>query len=93
MIREGIHINAVYQHYKGGYYRVLEVANHHNELNLIVIYHKCDKNGIFKSIRSEINGEVEIIVQPFFRDLDEFLEEVNYAPHQYKQRFKFIKDL
>ncbi len=95
MIKQGIHINAIYQHFKrGDFYKVIDIANHHNGDNFIVIYHRCDKNGIFKSIRVEINGEEEIIVQPFYRSLDEFTEEMIGSFGITKvPRFKFIKEL
>lgn len=97
MIKEGIHINAIYQHYKGDYYKIIDVAGHHEEglSEAIVIYHKCDINGIFKSVRSEINGEEEIILQPWYRLLIEFIEWVD-NPHYSSStvpRFKFVKQL
>lgn len=80
MQKEGIIINGIYQHYKGDYYKIVDVAYHHEDGKglAIVIYYKCDENGIFKSIReldldfsSNSNGE-KIISQPFWRLLDEF---------------------
>ena len=54
MIKQEVYINAIYQHYKGDYYKVINIAFHHEDQDLksaVVIYHKCDEHGIFKSIR------------------------------------------
>ncbi len=96
IIKEGIHLNSIYQHWKGDYYRVKEVAIHHEEglFEAIVIYSKCDINGIHIILRYEINGEEEIIMQPFYRLLDEFVTEVRHPKTQeFVKRFKFIKQL
>lgn len=93
MIIEGIHINGLYQHYKGGYYKVVQVAHFHdNELPAIVVYQKSDKDGLFKSIRLD-NGD--IIKQPFYRFVDDFKKEVSSPAFQGHTvpRFKFIKQL
>jgi len=52
MIKKGIHINAIYQHYKGDHYRIHDVAFHHETAQAEVIYSKCDINGIHISIRN-----------------------------------------
>jgi len=98
IIKEGIHINGIYQHYKGDYYRVHNVAIHHEEglFKAVVIYSKCDINGIHISLRYEVNGEEEIIIQPFYRLLIEFIENVECDGECgmiLKPRFKFIKEL
>lgn len=90
MIKEGIHINAIYQHYKGDYYRVKDIAFHHSDDKDIVIYNKCDINGIYISIR---NNEV-IVEQPFYREIYDFKAEVRHPQTQeFVKRFKFIKQL
>jgi hypothetical protein len=94
MIKEGIHLNSVYQHWKGGYYKVLDVVyNHEDQETKLVIYHKCDINGVYISIRPD-----DIIVkQPFYRVLEDFVEEVNVLSDCGAEiktpRFKFIKEL
>lgn len=106
MIKQGIHINAIYQHYKGDYYKVLDVARHHELDDLIVIYHKSDESGIFKSIRTIEDGKEVIIHQPFYREYKDFqdvIHGISCFHDSYKTkssmidrctpRFKFIKDL
>lgn len=45
--------NAIYQHYKGNYYRTIQIAYDRDSQNKAIIsYHRCDENGIFKSIRN-----------------------------------------
>jgi len=86
---KGIRINGIYKHYKkGDYYRVSAVAAHHEKGldSLVVIYNRCDENGIYKSIRLPDNDEVAIH-QPFYRDIEDFKAVLkNGTP-----RFKFIK--
>lgn len=90
MIKEGIYINGIYQHYKGAHYRVTEVANYHDkELPSVVLYHKCDKNGLFLSIRLD-NGD--IIRQPFYRFINDF-KAILPPSRNNVERFKFIKQL
>ena len=84
MIREGVHINAVYQHYKGDYYRVLDIGFLEKDSSPMVIYQKSDINGIYQSIREyidiqDIHGlhtEERIVKQPFLRPVKEFLETI-----------------
>lgn len=84
MIREGVHINAVYEHYKGNYYKVLDVGFLEKDKTPMVIYQQCDINGIYKSIRTDeyIQTEIglvcreKIIKQPFLRPVKEFLQTV-----------------
>lgn len=76
MLKEGVHINAIYKHYKGEeYYKVINVAFHHETVEPVVIYYRCDINGIYQSLRVIRNTDQEfIIAQPFYRNLYEFLE-------------------
>jgi hypothetical protein len=95
MKHQQVQINAVYQHYNGGYYRVINIAYHHEMLIPMVIYYRCDENGVFHSIRSVNNGNEEIVPQPFYRILSDF---VGYAVGGYPgspaiPRFKFVKQL
>ncbi len=88
-----IRTNSVYRHYKGGYYKVIDIAVHHENLDLdaIVIYHACDENGVFKSIRSKPDGINEVFVtQPFFRKVKEF-NQIMFTTST--PRFEFIKQL
>lgn len=97
MIKNEIHLNSIYQHYKGEYVKVLEVAYHYQGgiLHLddrIVIYQKCDENGIYKSIRDENNEVMQ--PQPSYRFLNEFLATiVDITGSKSYPRFKFIKEL
>jgi hypothetical protein len=96
--KEEIYTNAIYQHWKGDYYRVTEVAYHHElgDLEGVVIYYKCNVNGIFKSIRGlNHKQEEEIVKQPFYRKVKEFMEKVRIGgyPNEPVERFKFIKQL
>lgn len=101
MEREGIKINAIYQHFKGDYYRVIDVARHHEHFDdFMVIYHKCDENGVFKSIREKLpsfsDPEPEYIThQPFYRILSDFVGYVvgGYPGSPAIPRFKFVKQL
>lgn len=90
MIVLGIRINGIYQHYKGEFYRVQEVAFHHSEDRDIVVYHRCDENGVFVSIR---NNDV-IVDQPFYREVSDFLVHLHPGTERRSTpRFKFIKQL
>jgi len=98
MIVEGVHINGIYQHYKGDFYRVQEVAFYHEEGadRAIVIYYRCDKNGLFQSIRNGYNEKLEDIVvdQPFYRGVSDFLVHLHPGIQRMSTpRFKFIKQL
>lgn len=100
MIVEGVHINGIYQHFKGDYYRVQEVAFYHEEGNdrAIVIYYRCDENGIFKSIRGEESDRLFekyfIVNQPFYRGVSDFLVHLHPGTERMSTpRFKFIKQL
>jgi hypothetical protein len=69
-----IELNKVYQHRKGSYYKPIMIASHHDhELNGskdydVVIYYRCDLNGVLSSIRGE-NSEINAR-QPFYSDLE-----------------------
>jgi hypothetical protein len=77
MIKQGIHINAIYQHYKNNYYRVINVAQDAEDLTPpIVVYYRCDKNGIFQSIREFINNQEKIVHQPFYTSINRFANDV-----------------
>jgi hypothetical protein len=100
--KEGIIINGIYQHYKGDYYLVVDVAYHHEDAEklAVVIYQKCDENGIFKSIRKP-NSIEDTVGQPFWRLVNEFKHKIKIHdpiannPTKfnviYKERFNFIK--
>jgi len=99
MIKEEIHTNAIYQHYKGKYYKVIDVAYPHDEGAILVIYYQCDIHGIYQSIREEISidhNDVTIITpQPFYRSITEFREMIHpkFGKQDLVPRFKFIKQL
>lgn len=111
MIKEGIHINGIYKHYKGSLYKVLDVAFHHEDQDLkfaVVIYSRCDIDGLYKSIRERATIELEttnfnekyeskeiIVKQPFYRPYHEFISNIQggYPNNPTIPRFKFIKQL
>lgn len=99
MIKEGIHINGIYQHYKEGFYKIIDIAYHHEDLSKysIVIYHRCDEHGVYKCLKIIRNSIDEFIVpQPFYRLVSEFSEDVLINQGNYKtpvKRFKLIKQL
>lgn len=99
MIKEGIYINGIYQHFKGYYYKVIEIAQDVDGIMPpVVLYHKCDINGVFQSIRSTSRTSKEIIVfQPFYRFVNNFLDTINIEREdnitKQDTRFKFIKQL
>jgi hypothetical protein len=83
MIEEG-----VYRHYKGHFYKVIMIVFDHETGKPMVVYHRCDIRGIFKSIR-EGEGENEVIVgQPFLRDLDDFIAIVTNSQGDKLPRFE-----
>lgn len=96
---EEVKINAIYQHWKGGYYKVVDIAYHHETESAIVIYYKCDENGTFQSIRWKKGNEEYPSIhvkQPFYRNYNEFTDFVDDPAPGYKriiQRFKFTKQL
>ncbi len=88
MQKSGITINGIYKHYKGDYYKVIEVAYHNETLKEpLVIYHKCDENGLYKRITTD---QIEFVPQPFYRPLYEFKEKTNLGLNVV-ERFKLIK--
>jgi hypothetical protein len=89
----GIAIYGVYQHYKNkGFYKVVGIAySCENTNNRIVIYNKCDENGIYKRIENERTGY--IVAQPFYRELEEFKEVVINDKVELVPRFTFIKHI
>lgn len=91
MIEAQIHVGAIYKHYKGSFYRVIDVAYHHETKEAIVIYNKCDEKGLFISIREG----AKIVSQPFYRKLSEFVENVQggYPNNPAIPRFAFFKQL
>lgn len=98
MIKEGIHINGIYRHYKGNYYKIEAIAYNHEDQEPIVIYSKCNQYGIYISIRKE-DGSPRIN-QPFYRNVKEFKQFVNgkrgfwnsiLGVRHDMERFKFIK--
>lgn len=89
-VKNGLILNGLYQHYKGDYYKLIDIGKLHDSQNIfIVFYHKCDKNGVYISIRPSEN---EIIHQPFCTDINRFNEIVNVSG-KLIPRFKFIKSL
>jgi hypothetical protein len=58
----------------------------------MAIYHQCDENGIFKSIRTKVNGQEIIINQPFCRPVKEFKELLTTVMGVEMYRFQFIKE-
>lgn len=97
IIKEGIRINGIYQHYKGDFYLVKDVAYHHEGGlfhldDVLVIYTKCDKNGIYISIRDN-EGEVTQ-PQPFYRQVSDFITEVRHPlTQEFIKRFRYIKQV
>lgn len=88
MMYANLKIQGIYQHYKNNFYRILDIAFHHETGEAIVIYHRCNENGVYISIRDE-KGNPKV-KQPFYRDLKEFKESVNIGLKTVP-RFKFIK--
>lgn len=73
MIKEG----QIYTHLKtGNFYKILMIASHNDRIsnkledNDIVIYQRCDINGIFISLRDHKKNIVAR--QPFYRDIIDF---------------------
>lgn len=99
MERLGIKTNAIYQHYPSdNYYRVIDIVNNCSnedyDQKFFVVYYRCDKNGIFQSIRKYHDGvEQEIIHQPFCREFNEFIEFIKLIGMTATPRFKFVKQL
>lgn len=98
MIVEGVHINGIYIHWKGDFYRVQEVAFDSDTEEAWVIYYRCNKNGLFQSIRELFDdsdmGRVEVIVkQPFCRKLSEFVGKAFVTKTHPVARFKLFKQL
>lgn len=88
---QGVIINGIYRHYKGDFYKVIDVVYDCDMGIPFVVYHKCDENGIFKSIRGlDFNGREMIVGQPFIRKLDVFTSPINSSIGNVL-RFKFIK--
>lgn len=99
----GIVIGGIYKHFKkGDLYKVTAIAYHHQDGDElpVVIYHRCDENGIFQSIRNmpdnETNPDKAIIVkQPFWRLEEDFHELVpnpdRSSPIKVVQRFEYVK--
>lgn len=92
--KEGIVLQSIFQHYKGDFYRVKDVAYDRDTGEPWVVYNKCDENGIYKTIRPNIGTENEIIVnQPFLCRLSIWTMCVQggYPGNPAIPRFKFIK--
>ena len=82
----------IYRHYKGDLYKVTQIAYDHEIGFAHAIYHKCDENGIFKSIRKSSDPNERPVNQPFIRMAHEFNNIVNYDENNNPiTRFKFIK--
>jgi hypothetical protein len=86
---QGVEIGGIYRHWKGSYYQVVTVAHcSEGSKKAVVIYNKCDMNGIFQAIREyKDNDEVVYIDQPFFRDINNFTQLIDGA----LPRFKLVK--
>jgi hypothetical protein len=99
MIKEGIHLNSIYQHYKkGDYYKTIDVVYDHETQKPYVIYSKCDINGVYISIRSsEASSEAPTVKQPFSRSVADFTTIIcglsDCGSDVKAPRFKFIKEL
>lgn len=87
-MKELIELEGIYRHWKGNFYRVKEVAYHYQDRRAgIVIYHRCDENGLFVSVYDSFD---ERVPQPFYRNVQEFNSFV--SDHGINaERFKFIK--
>lgn len=81
----------IYKHYKGNLYKITEIAYLEATGEEMAIYHQCDENGIFKSIRNVIDGKEIIVNQPFCRPLKEFKELIFTINGVDIYRFQFIK--
>jgi len=85
----------LYKHFKGNFYRVTGFAYHHQAptMSRLVIYHKCDENGVFMSIRKLRGIDDEVILpQPFYRTDVEFMS-MTVVNDIGVSRFTFIKEL
>jgi hypothetical protein len=93
MIKKGVFgeyvIGGIYTHYKGGYYKIVDVAFLNNSQNIfLIIYNKCDINGVYISIRDkEGNPEVH---QPFATHETRWHEIVTNSDGNKVPRFKLI---
>ncbi len=86
-------INGIYKHYKkGDFYKVKDIAFNESDGEAVVIYFRCDENGIYKSIR--ITDET-FIGQPFCRPAKDFMGNVKISDIDDGEikRFKFIKQI
>lgn len=84
-----VKIDAIYKHYKkGDLYRVKDIVYDHETNQPAVVYYRCDKNGVFKSIRNE-----DIIIgQPFVRTVVDWIA-YGIVAGKTVQRFTFYKQL
>lgn len=92
MTKDRIKIGGVYQHYKDNYYRVQTLAWDCNDQDIekaIVVYNKCDVNGLYVRIGNERTGFY--VNQPFYRNLNEFQEIVTNNKGEQVPRFKLIE--
>lgn len=95
MIREKVEIGGIYLHYKGNFYKVQTLAWNCNDQDMskaIVVYNKCEVNGLYKRIGNE---KTEFYVnQPFYRSLNEFQENIivnNDGVETLVPRFKLVE--
>jgi hypothetical protein len=78
-------VGGIYQHYKGNYYMIDNIAFLHDSTNIyLIIYHQCDINGLYVSIRNE-DGSPKVH-QPFATHETRWNDQVNGDV-----RFKLIK--
>lgn len=92
MIENRVKIGGIYLHYKGNYYKVQTLAWDCNTQDLkkaIVIYNRCEADGIYKRIGNERTGFY--VSQPFYRKLEEFQEIVTNNKGEQVPRFKLIE--
>lgn len=93
---EKVKVGGIYLHYKGNYYRVQTLAWDCNTQKIekaIVVYNKCESNGLYKRIGNEKTGFY--VNQPFYRNLNEFQENVivnEDGVETMVPRFKLIKE-
>jgi hypothetical protein len=84
------YVGGIYKHYKGNYYMIDNVAFlHDSQAIFLIIYHQCDANGIYISIRDE-QGNPKVH-QPFATHESRWLDMVHNQDHKQVPRFELIK--
>lgn len=83
-------IGGIYQHYKGGLYKLLNIAKLHDSLDIfLIIYEHCDINGVSISIKYGKDMQY-ILHQPFATHENRWNDKVTVNNIEI-ERFKFIK--